>query len=699
MTATFGKLEHETLCFQPGLNIITARNEWGKSTWCAFLAAMLYGIDTRAKTTRTALADKERYAPWSGSPMSGRIDLNWNGQDITIERSTRGRIPLGEFRAYETRSGLPIPEITAENCGQMLLGVERSVFLRSAFIRFSDLNVSDDEAFRRRLNNLVTAGDEDGSAQRLAGELKQLRNRIRHHRTGLLPTAEAERDTLEARCREWQALASGQEDIIRRMDEAEDWRMALENHMDALEYAQTRESLEKILQAEQARDAALQEYETLTGHCDTLPQRETAAEMLEQLQHLEQERTLLQNQLRATLEAERSGALPDQFSGMSAEEALATADRDAARYVRCRTPRYGMLLPGGILAAVGAVVGLSDPAAGLLWGGIGVACLLIALGLLLFCRRTRLRLEKHYASPDPRLWIQLAREYANKVWQGACDAQLLLHNRRELEKQLKSCNGQIRQITRGLELEPGRSEWEDILAAWDAKENALREYRRCQEHLDALNSVVRPQKAPEFPDRLEHSAAETVHLLDVCREEQKLLENLRGRNQARMEALGSMEELKQELTRINARIAELEQRYDALGIALDALEEAAQTLQRRFSPRITQQAQDLMSQMTGGRYDRLQLSRELTIQAGAGQEDVLHEALWRSDGTVDQLYLALRLALARELIPASPLVLDDALVRFDDERLKAALDILKEESQSRQVILFTCQNRESALIN
>ena len=113
MTATFGKLEHETLTLEPGLNVIQAPNEWGKSTWCAFLCAMLYGLDTRAKSTRGTLADKERYAPWSGSPMEGRLEVEWQGRDITIERRTRGRVPLGEFRAYETDSGIPVPELTA----------------------------------------------------------------------------------------------------------------------------------------------------------------------------------------------------------------------------------------------------------------------------------------------------------------------------------------------------------------------------------------------------------------------------------------------------------------------------------------------------------------------------------------------------------------------------------------------------------
>ena len=49
MTATFGKLDHATLTLTPGMEIIEAPNEWGKSTWCAFLVAMLYGISTSSR--------------------------------------------------------------------------------------------------------------------------------------------------------------------------------------------------------------------------------------------------------------------------------------------------------------------------------------------------------------------------------------------------------------------------------------------------------------------------------------------------------------------------------------------------------------------------------------------------------------------------------------------------------------------------
>ena len=91
-------------------------------------------------------------------------------------------MPLGDFRAYETASGLKIPELTAANCGQTLLGVEQTVFRRSSFIRLADMPVTQDEALRRRLNALVTTGDDSGAADHLAAELKDLRNKCRFNK-------------------------------------------------------------------------------------------------------------------------------------------------------------------------------------------------------------------------------------------------------------------------------------------------------------------------------------------------------------------------------------------------------------------------------------------------------------------------------------------------------------------------------------
>ena len=69
MTAHFGTLKGESLVLGEGLNVITAPNERGKSTWCAFLKAMLYGVDTSKRASAGVLPDKTRYAAWDGSAM------------------------------------------------------------------------------------------------------------------------------------------------------------------------------------------------------------------------------------------------------------------------------------------------------------------------------------------------------------------------------------------------------------------------------------------------------------------------------------------------------------------------------------------------------------------------------------------------------------------------------------------------------
>ena len=120
-------------------------------------------------------------------------------------------------------------------------------------------------------------------------------------------------------------------------------------------------------------------------------------------------------------------------------------------------------------------------------------------------------------------------------------------------------------------------------------------------------------------------------------------------------------------------------------------------MQRRFAPRIAKRAQELFEELTGGRYQKVMLAEDMSLHVSAQGEGTLRTSQWRSDGTVDQLYLALRLAVAEELTPEAPLILDDAMVRFDDDRLATALLILEEMAENKQVILFTCQGREKKL--
>ena len=695
MTATFGKLEHETLTLQPGLNVISAGNEWGKSTWCAFLAAMLFGLDTRAKSTKTALAEKERYAPWSGSPMSGRIDLNWNGRDITIERKTKGRIPLGDFCAYETATGLTVPELDARNCGEKLLGVERSVFLRTGFIRFSDLNVTDDEALRRRLNSLVTTGDENSDADRLAGELKNLKNRIRHNRTGLLPQAELERDRVEAQLRELRELEERNDEILRRLDSNEDWRMALENHKDALAFVASQEDARKVSQAEEKLREARDHFGRISALCDAQPDRETARNRLDEIHSLQDDLLYLQQRLHALPQEKAPEALPEQFEDLTAEEARDKVWADVFHYEQLRTEINYRAILGYVVGLVGLMIMLFDLVPGLVCCFAGVSA--VVWGLIWKLRRNqeRVDLEAFYGSQDTAQWRNLAAQYEERLYAHSLETEVVRRERETLEAELEKVRQKIRETTSEDGLDLSRSDWEGVLALWDDRDAAIQEVRKALAHYEDLKAMAHYAKEPEFYDHMEYSEAYTDRLLAECLAERTRLENLQGQCRGSMEAIGSKSELERELDRVRTRIRGLEQTEAALVAAQETLNEAAAELQRRFAPRISKRAGELMYAMTGGRYDRLSIGEDLSLRAGTQQEDTLHEALWRSEGTVDQLYLSLRLAVAEELLPRGPLVLDDALVRFDDRRLKAAMEILREAAKTRQVVIFTCHSREN----
>lgn len=211
-----------------------------------------------------------------------------------------------------------------------------------------------------------------------------------------------------------------------------------------------------------------------------------------------------------------------------------------------------------------------------------------------------------------------------------------------------------------------------------------------------MAAMAKPLQKPEKPDDLPLSALETQRQLEETRRQLQQLQQRQGQYQGLMEAMGQEAVLRRQLDRVNDRLQRLAETNAALELALTSLAAATAQLQRRFAPRIAGDAQQILGRLTGGRYDRLTLSQDMSLDIAAQEETVLRETQRRSEGTVDQVYLALRLAVSRELTPNAPFVLDDALVRFDDTRHAAAMDILKEEAQTRQIILVTCQSRETA---
>ena len=604
MTATFGKLENETLELAGGLNVLSAPNEWGKSTWCAFLTAMLYGIDTRERTRGENLADKEKYLPWSGRPMSGTLRILHQGRDITIQRRQLGRTPMGDFLAFETQTGLAVRELTAENCGQTLLGVEKSVFLRSGFLRFSDLPVKSDETLRRRLNALVTTGDETGDAERLAAKLRELKNRCRHNQTGLIPECQAQIRSAQEQLWEVQELMKQESQLESQLQSLQSELQQLEEHRRHLDWQLLADA------RSDARTAVMLETALLEKYTDNPDRSDVEAKIRQGEQLLK--------------EVEISMAEPP-------------------------TASVGVLMMA-FLSAVLVISGLLMQDRGLMWPCFGLAgAALLASSLLVGKQKRR------------QLWFRIEQ------------------TRRQGKKD---------------ELVNYIASWRSQLRVLDELDRARDNVTRTQTHLKNLESLVRATGRPMEEDGLTLGREETLASIgDLSRRADRARERL-AQLRGRMEHLPDEEQLQRQLAQSRRRLAELERTGVAIGYAQEALDAALQELQRRFAPDITRRAGQFLSRLTGGVYDRISIGEDLSVLAARDRETTLRTAAWRSEGTGDQMYLALRLAVWEVLSPDSPLILDDALVRFDQTRLERAMDLLAELGEKRQILLFSCQNRE-----
>ena len=681
MTATFGKLQNETLTLKPGLNIIEAPNEWGKSTWCAFLLAMFYGIDTRAKTTKTALSDKEHYAPWSGRPMSGRIRLSIHGRDITIERNTKGRIPMGQFSAYETDSGLPIPQLTAENCGEKLLGVEQSVFRRAGFVRLSDLPVTKDDALRRRLNALVTTGDESEDGEHLAKELKNLKNRCRYNKTGLLPQAEQELSEAQNALKELKNLREQSQILAHRAEDQNIQYEKLQNHLTHLQNQEASADAARVREAQKQAEETEKKREELEVLCKKLPTQAQLYQKQERVKKLSRDLNELLEKQRALPAVPAAAALVEMSQKNQAEQ-------DRKTYERMELNFTIVWVLAGICCGAAAVLcfALSQ-----IWGGILciLAALAFAAGGLYYriVRQEKLQeLQDKYGDLDPAEWGPEIRK--KEPSQNEVTRTQLQYHLEELKKQQTALCGENTEVE-------ALQKIQSLMRLWDHFHQAEKDADQAKKYLDSLMAMAKKSRNTDGEDDLYLSREETLQQME---ENRKAYENCLseiGKYQGRMETLGTENQLLAEIQTSESRIRKLEEYYEALCIAQANLEEAAAELQRRFAPRITRRAQELMWRMTGGRYERLTMEEDFSINTAAEAENILRSVLWRSEGTMDQLYLSLRLAVSEALTPEAPILLDDALLRFDERRLQKALEILNEEQ--KQVILFTCQNRERTL--
>lgn len=158
-----------------------------------------------------------------------------------------------------------------------------------------------------------------------------------------------------------------------------------------------------------------------------------------------------------------------------------------------------------------------------------------------------------------------------------------------------------------------------------------------------------------------------------------------------------LQTVEEEIEELEAKKAALESMGASLKKALDVLSEAGMEIQRDFAPALNSRMGDIINRISSGRYSDLRADDKLLLKTVAPETGSVVTVSELSGGTIDQIYLAMRMAMAglvtgeREKLPFA---MDEVFAQYDDSRMKETFRYLDEISSGRQIIFFTCKGRE-----
>lgn len=628
LTASFGKLDNETITFHDGLNVIYAPNESGKSTWCAFIRAMLFGIDSSERQKGGALPDRKKYAPWDGNPMEGTMEITSGHSDITLTRRTlSANAPMRDFSAVYTGTAIPVEGLTGTNAGLELTGVSAEVFKRSAFVGQGKADATGGAELEKRINSLLSSGEEDISFAEASSRLGNWQRKRRFNSKGALPKLEAQ-------------LAEEEQQLERMNGICRDIEALEQQHEENISECEK-------LEARAADERGLQRKKVLSELAEARAETKAAS-----AEHDEALRRL--NGCRDALRKSVFGEMGINAADAAAEADSAELERLGAETGKKKSPLLFIFCFIAALACAAVYEKIIDH-----WALIAAAGLFCAAAIWLMAIYMKNRRAVLAARSEAKLIFD---KYDISAADGLADRLEEYHSlfsavKKALERELEAKNRADAAEDRLFSLENRMTEELDFTSGPSEAARLGREL------------ALRRKEGTEIAGRLSQKRGELSALGDPAAVRDGIL-TLRSEImeiESEYEAIGLASEV------LGEADAELSARYtpelgkiagEYMAFITDGKYENV-FLNRDFSA-MTKTHDDTVAREPGylsaGTYDLLYLTVRLAV---------------------------CELALPEG--EACPLIIDDALVNLDETRYAQAMRLLEEIAKTRQVIVFTCR--------
>ena len=748
---SFGKLNGKKISFSEGVNIIEGANESGKSTICAFIQFIFYGLPYK-------ISEKMRYISWDTSLASGSAVVKDKGIRYRIEREVvcitndEGKYLFREkCGIYDAETNMVC--FKSRSPGEVFFGVSSSVFESTVYIRQTANTKIGGSALGDEAENILFSGNERMNTGQALSKLDSARVFLQHknRKGGKIFDLEEKRKLIADRLKNAQTcetdiislegslrlLKEKTEAAKKRINEIQEELLEFERYSVKKAYLLRKSEKEKLAAAEE-KIAYLKKPPEHGG----MPVSDPAY-----AEALKNRRTYLLHAIarynEAKKEVDESNAKIARtndklsiFASLGAEDAekrdrlVENMERNQKKMNHCNFT--GMIF--GLIAVFSLILALlfrNNPAFPELFKYLSVTCCLLfatIAGYVVFMKK------RDYADEISTICEQFGCEsyedFKEIVKASSEDEAYMLFLRGirdEKNAKLTEAIDDLEAINNKIASILNKAHFPIFENMEDSLRHAIEECGRIQENIRALEFEVVSHRSniegiendlseyskdylkEAYCAEYDNEKMENFDLLGKKTEQNSVGEalniyvNRMHQIEVELSALRAVitdpTAIAEEIAVLDGEIETLTRKWSAYMLAIETLNTASGKLREGISPKLARNAGKLFSAMTNGKYDTVGVDTDFGLSFSDGA--MMHEAACLSAGTGDLAYICLRMALIELLYKRSvpPFLFDESFSRMDDERMEKVLTLISKYAQKDyQSILFTCHSREKNIM-
>lgn len=633
----FGKFQDEKIELQNGINLLYGTNEAGKSTIHTFIKGMLFGIDKQRG--RTSFDVYTRYKPWDTPTLyDGELEITVEEVPYLIKRNLYKEEKSVQIINIDTGREVPYKE---QRGGCFIEGLTESNYSNTVFVAQQQVATNKELAFRINdyITNMSTTKSSEINVNQAIKELQARKKEIELRQT------KQQIKELNIELHQIQTTDFMLKELERQI-------VGFDKEIQTLNLEKENSKIEGgYLQKLQILDSYIKEYDIIVEKYQSL--RDCRDYYYQVMQHIKA--------WESSVKVKQDNPLPMENSPPNQMEP------------RHKPKSYKGHLLSVCLLVISFLICILVPLKGVDKGFIVAATAILSISIplvqLIVNNKKKLPIEERLAEQP-------------------LTNQEKLHVNQSIEE--------YHEISKRL-LTRMQAQEEDILM-YANKVVAMNEVNSetmkvMYQEIDKLASQLSRQK--DMVQQKQAREKEVIRLIETASAKKEKLRWEFSRLEESIADYAKKRALRDELME---RRKKEDVEVTAIDISIQTIQDLAAAIHDDFGEKLNRSISEISTAFTLGNCYDVKVDEKLNMKIVKGSDFVPMEYL--STGTVEQLYLALRLVAADLLLKDKemPLILDDAFVYYDDDRLEETICELAART-SRQILIFTCHNRERQAID